>query len=112
MGTSYDRAVEVIAKLSTLGVRAATDPAGANPPVILLLPPERRYDLGCGYTAVWTLVALAPGAQGADRSTWQALDRLADAAAQVVHVSDVQLVAYTLNGTTFPSYLITSEEAI
>lgn len=112
MGTSYDRAVEVIAKLSTLGVRATTDPSAANPPVVLIVPPERRYDVGCGYTVRWSLIALAPGASGADRSTWLALDRMADACADVVDVSDCQLVAYTLNGTTYPTYLISAEEAI
>lgn len=112
MGSSFDRAELIIKELSRAGCRATTDPVAANPPVILLLPPERRYDLGCGYTAVWTMVGLAPAAQGADRSSWQALDRLADAVAEVVDVSDVQLVAYTLNGTTYPAYLLTAEEAI
>lgn len=112
MGTSHDRAATIIKALSALGCRATTDPSACSPPVILLLPPERRYDLGCGYTAVWTLVALAPAASGADRSSWQALDRLADAAAEVVSVSDVQLVAYSLSGTTYPAYLLTAEEAI
>jgi hypothetical protein len=112
MGTSYDRAEAIIKELFALGCRATTDPGAASPPVILLLPPERTYNVGCGYSARWTLVALAPAAQGADRSSWLALDRLADAAADVLDVTDVQLVAYTLSGTTYPSFLITAEEAL
>jgi hypothetical protein len=112
MSSSYDQAVEIIDKLAAAGVRATTDPGAANPPVVLLLPPERTYNLGCGYTARWLFVALAPGAQGADRSSWQVLDRLADAVAEVVDVIDVQLVTYTLSGTAYPAFLLNAEEAI
>lgn len=112
MGTSYDRAVEIIDKLSVAGARATTDPSALNPPAVLLLPPDRSYDVGCGYTARWTFVAMAPGAQGADRSTWRLLDDLVDAVAHVVPVTDAQLAAYTLNGVTYPSFLITSEDTI
>jgi hypothetical protein len=112
VGTSYDRAVEVIAKLAALGVRATTDPSAVNPPVVLLTPPDRTYDLGCGYSARWQLAALAPSAQGADRGTWLELDRMADAVAEVVDVRDAQCLAYTVNGVTYAAFLITAEEEI
>lgn len=112
MGTSYDRARQIIDKLSALGCRATTDPYAANAPVVLIGPPERTYNLGCGYTALWRLIALAPGAQGADRTSWLELDRMADAVADVLDVSDAQLVTSTVNGVTYPSFILTAEEAI
>lgn len=112
MTGSYERGAAIVAALVRAGVRATMDPAGAVPPVVLVMPPGRTYDLPCGFTARWTLAALAPAAQGADRNSWAALDALADAAATAVGAIDADLVAYTLNGTTFPAYLLTFEEAV
>lgn len=112
MGAAYDRAEQIIKELHGLGVRASADVYAVNPPCVLIVPPDRRYDLSCGFTARWTFVALAPGALGQDRSTWQQLDTMADAVGEVADVTDTQLVAYTLQGKTYPTYLITAEEAV
>lgn len=112
MSAAYDRAHVLIKALSALGTRASADVYAVNPPCVLVMPPDRRYDLSCGYTARWTFLALAPGALGQDRSTWLALDAMADAVEQVTDVTDVQLVAYTLQGKTYATYMITAEEAV
>jgi hypothetical protein len=108
--STYERAVEIVTALGSAGVRASTDPSAINPPAILIPPPARTYDLNCGFTTRWTLVALAAGAQGADRTTWTQLDELVDAAALVVDLLATESVAYTLNGTTYPAQLCTFEE--
>jgi len=114
MGASLDRANAIVGVLEAAGVRATTDPSAVNPPCVLVLPPDRRYDVGCGWTAAWTLVALAPAAQGADHTTWGLLEGLVDGAAGAVglDVLDAGLAVYTLNGVTYPSYLIHVEELL
>lgn len=111
MGT-VDRGQELAAKFAAGGVRATVDPSAVNPPAVLIVPPARVYDLGCGYSAAWTLIALAAGAQGADRTTWGTLDELVDAVAGIVDLERADPVAYTLNGVAYPAYLCTFTEAI
>ena len=60
-GVSYDRALELAEKIQAAGVPATVDPRSATPPCVLVTPPGRTYDLGCGYTAAWQLMALVPG---------------------------------------------------
>jgi ABC-type Fe3+ transport system substrate-binding protein len=79
---------------------------------VLITPPSRRYDLACGFTARWELMALAPGALGADRTTWDLLDQLADVVADVVQLETADAVAYVLNGQSLPAYLLTFEEGL
>lgn len=111
--STYDRAQEIVSHLqSGHAVRATLDPSAANPPCVLVTPPTRTYDLACGFRAQWTLVALAPGALGADRTTWTQLDDLVDAVRHAVDVHDAEPVAYTLNGVTYPAYLLRFEEDI
>lgn len=112
MSESFTRAEEIVAKLTAAGVRASVDPSGINPPAVLVVPPNRTYDVACGFSATWTLVALAPGAQGADRTTWGLLDGLVDAVASAVDIERAELVAYTLAGTAYPAYLCTLQETI
>lgn len=111
MGT-LARATEIAADLEALGVRAVLDPALANPPCILIMPPNLLWDQMCAVTAAWQLVALAPAAQTADRTSWALLDGLVDNAAKAVDCRNAQLVAYALNGKQYPSYLITFEESV
>lgn len=111
MGT-FDRGEQIVVALTQLGVRATTDPAVASPPCVLVMPPARTFDLPCGFTARWTVAALAPGALGADRSTWAALDHLAEIVAQVVDLDTAELVSYVLNGVAFPAYLCNFEETM
>lgn len=111
MGT-LARADEIAAELELLGVRAVLDPALASPPCVLIIPPNLRWDQMCALTATWQLVALAPAANTADRDSWQILEGLVDNVAKAVDAREAQLVAYTLNGKQYPSYLITLEESI
>ena len=110
--TSLERAQELVAKLEANGVRATTDPTVINPPCVLFNPPNLRYDLPCGSTAVWQVVALAPAARTADRNTWAALEALVAGVAGVADVHDATLVSYVANGLSYPAYLLTWEEAI
>jgi len=110
--TSLERAEDLVAKLEADGVRATTDPTVIDPPCILFNPPNLRYDVPCGYTAVWQAVALAPAARTADRGTWADLETLLAGVAGVADVHDATLVSYVANGTTYPAYLLTWEEAI
>ena len=99
-------------KLRAAGVRATMDPGALNPPAILVVPPRREYDVGCGYTAVWTVHAIAAGPTGGDRTTWGQLDELVDAIAGVFPVESAQPGAYVVHPNTYPSYLVTFREAI
>lgn len=109
--STYDRAMEIVDHLqSGHVVRATVDPSAANPPCVLVTPPTRHYDLSCGFRCEWTLVALAPGALGADRTTWTQLDDLVTEVRHVVDVHDAEPVSYTLNGVTYPAYLLRFEE--
>jgi len=109
---SLARADEIAAELELLGVRAVLDPALASPPCVLIIPPNLSWDQMCSITAAWQLVALAPAANTADRDSWLILDSLVDSVAKAVDTREAQLVAYTLNGKQFPSYLITFQESI
>jgi hypothetical protein len=111
MGT-LARGTEIAAELELLGVRAVLDPALASPPCVLIIPPNLSWDQMCSLTASWQLVALAPAANTADRDSWQILDSLVDAVAKAVDSRDAQLIAYTLNGKQYPSYLITFQESV
>jgi hypothetical protein len=108
--SSADAATAICAKLSAAGIRATTDPGAINLPAVLVVPPRRVYDVGCGYTAVWTLHALAGAPTGADRTTWAALDTLVDAIASIYPVETAQPGAYVLGPNTIPSYLVTFSE--
>lgn len=110
--TTFDRANQLAEEIAALGIRATVEPVAAVPPCVLITPPERRFDVGCGFTARWTLAAIAPGALGADRTTWDALDLMAEAVSDVVDLESVQPVAYVLNGQQLPTYLLIFEEAL
>lgn len=110
--SSLDRGAQLVAALAAAGVPATVDPAAAVPPVVLVPPPARDYDLAVGFTATWTLVALTspPGGIGA----WSDLDDLVDAVAGVLPVERAQPSAYQLapDGPAHPAYLLTIREAI
>jgi hypothetical protein len=111
MGT-LARGEAIAADLELLGVRAVLDPAVASPPCVLIIPPNLTWDQMCAVSATWQLVAMAPAALTADRTSWELLDGLVDNIAKAVDARDAQLVAYTLNGKQYPSYLITFQESI
>jgi hypothetical protein len=110
--TTLERANELVGKLEAAGVRATTDPTVVAPPCVLFIPPNHRYDVGCGFTATWQIAAIAPAARTADRNTWATLEQLVTAVADIAPVVHADLVAYIANGVTYPAYLLEWEEAL
>lgn len=110
--SSYARAVELAQKLQAAGITATADPRSATPPCVLVPPPERTYDLSCGYTARWNLWALVPGTANADAH--KALDTIADAVAQELDVERMTLGSYVLaqDAPPLPAYRIELTEGI
>jgi hypothetical protein len=106
------RAIEIVSMLDSAGVRATTDPYIANPPCVLVTPPNVSFDLGCGVTATWQLIALAPAAATADRTSWATLDELVLAVSEVVDLVEATLVSYVVNGRTYPAYIMSMSEAL
>ena len=100
-------ALEIVEKIRSAGVRATTDAGALTPPAVLVPPPRRVYDVGCGYTAWWTVHAIAPAITGGDRVSWGQLDDLVDAIASVYPVEVAQPGAYVLESKTLPSYSVT-----
>lgn len=111
MGT-LARGKELVDLLEAQGIRATLDPALATPPCVLIPPPNLTFDLACAVDAAWQLVALVPAANTADRGTWEALDALLDGLQKVVDIASADLVAYVLNGRSYPAYLISFTEGI
>lgn len=106
------RAQEIITELEASGVRATLDPGLIAPPCVLLVPPSFTFGLACGADAAWRCPALAPATQIAEAGTWEALDNMASVASQVVDLSAVDLVAYTVNGRVYPAYLLSWQEPL
>jgi len=109
---SLARGKEIAGLIEAEGLRATVDPALANPPCVLVVPPNLTFDLACSLDATWQLVALAPAVNTADRSSWEALDILVDGVSSVVDLSRADLVSYIINGRTYPAYILTLNEGI
>lgn len=115
MTSTLDRADELAAVLAGRGVRVVvgdTDTIAA--PVVLLIPPGRRFDLSCGCTARWSAHALAPaGPNGTgNRDSWATLDVLVETCVDVWPVETADLTTYVVGNTSYPSYSLTWEEAL
>jgi hypothetical protein len=110
--SSYDAALAIVDKLTAAGVRATADPRSATPPCVLVPPPDRVYDIGCGYTARWRLVALVPNPGNADAH--KALDALADSVAGVLPVERMNLTRYSLasDGEPLPAITVEFDEGV
>lgn len=110
--SSYARALELVAELKAAGISATVDPRAALPPCVLVAPPSRTFDLGCGYTATWELWALVPGTGNADAH--RALDGLVDLVAKALPVERADLQAYALSADAppLPAYRLTFSEGI
>jgi hypothetical protein len=106
------RGQELVELLEAQGIRATVDPSLAQPPCVLIPPPNLTYDLACAVDASWQLVALAPAANTANRATWQSLESILIAVQKVVDIQAADVVAYVLNGRSYPAYLITFSEGI
>jgi hypothetical protein len=112
MSSTIERAAEIVTALTAQAVRATTDPSAAIPPCILVPPPGRTFDLGCGFTARWELAAMAPAPTGPDRNSWAILEELVAAAESVLPLETGQLVSFNLAGTDYPAYLLAWSEAV
>lgn len=109
---SLTRAQEIVETLTNVGIRATTDPQMANPPCVLVSPPNLEMDTNCGYTASWQVIALVPAANTADRNSWRELDTLVDGLVKAFEVERATLIAYILNGKSYPAYLLEWNEAL
>ena len=110
--SSSQRARELASVLTAAGVTATADPRSATPPCVLIPPPDRDYDLGCGYTARWNLWALAPGAGNADAHA--ALDEMVDRLAELLPVERAVPGSYVLSpdNPPFPAYRVEFLEGV
>jgi hypothetical protein len=106
MSSSADAALAICEKLKAAGIRATTDAGALNPPAVLVPPPRRIYDVGCGFTQAWSLHAIAPAITGGDRVTWAQLDEMLDAIASVFPVETADPGAYVLESKTLPAYQV------
>lgn len=110
--SSYDRATALASLLEDAGITATVDPRAATPPCVLVPPPERVYDVGCGYTARWGLIAMVPGNANADAH--KALDAMVDDVAAVLPVERAVLIAYVLSpdSPAVPAYRLELTEGL
>jgi hypothetical protein len=112
MTPAYDRGLELVDKLTAAGIAATVDPRSATPPCVLVGPPTKTYDVGCGFTAAWQLIALVPGPGNAD--AFKALDDLETQVASVLPVTRSTLTQYSLSpdNPAFPAYRIEYTEGV
>jgi len=112
MTTAYERGLELVALLTAADIVATVDPRGATPPCVLVTPPTKTYDIGCGFTAGWQLIALVPGPGNAD--AFKALDALETQVAEVLPVTRSTLTQYSLSpdNPSFPAYRIEYTEGV
>lgn len=108
----YDRGLQLVDKLTSAGITATVDPRSATPPCVLVTPPSKTYDIGCGFTGDWSLIALAPGPGNAD--AWKALDTLETAVAEVMPVRRSIFTQWTLaaDAPPLPAYRIEFTEGV
>lgn len=111
MSGSYAHALTLADKLTAAGVNATCDPRSANPPCVLVTPPNHVFDHLCGATGSWSLFALAPGPANAD--AWQTLDGLLAVAENTFPLERSDFVMYSLSSETppVPAYRIQFTEA-
>lgn len=98
--SSYERSLELVEALGAAGITATVDPRSATPPCVLVTPPDRTYDVGCGYTARWNLWALVPGTANADAH--KALDTIVDELAAVLPLESAEPSSYVLSADSPP----------
>lgn len=110
--SSYERALELANELGSAGITATIDPRSATPPCVLIVPPDRTYDVGCGYTARWSLWVLVPGTGNADAH--KALDALVDDVADVLPIQTATLQSYVLSADApaVPAYRLDYDEGV
>lgn len=106
-----DAAAAIVAKLTGAGVRATTDPSALNPPAVLVLPPNRAWNLGCGYTAQWSLYAIGPAAAGPGTgASFGILNQLVDDVAAVLNTETARRIAFPRGSQMLPAFIINFTE--
>ena len=110
--SSYERAGELVALLTAAGINATADPRSATPPCALVAPPDREFDIACGYTATWAIWVLAPGIGNADAH--KQLDATVDEIATVLPLERATLASYVLavDAPPLPAYRLEFSEGI
>lgn len=99
-------------KIGAEGVYATCDPRSANPPCVLVEYPNLRFDVGCGATGEWAVIAMAPGVANLD-----AVDSLAPllaACAAVLPIERADKVQYALSpdNPPHPAYRLTFTQGV
>jgi len=113
VSSADDSAQAIVEKIQAAGIRATTDPGALNPPAVLVgTVPHRSFDVRCGYTATWTLHALAGAPTRGDRTTGAQLNAMCDVLAGVLPLAEAVPLAYVLRDKSHDSYLITFTEVI
>jgi hypothetical protein len=94
-------------KIAAQGVDATCDPRSATPPCVLVEYPNLRFDVGCGATGEWSVVAMAPGTANLD-AVMSLLPLLA-AAAGALPLERADKVQYALSpdNPPHPAYRMT-----
>jgi hypothetical protein len=107
-----DQMQAIADKLTAQGVDATCDPRSATPPCLLVEYPNLRFDVGCGATGEWSVIALAPGTANLDAVT--GLVPLLAAAAAVLPVERADKVQYVLSpdNPPAPAYRLTFTQGV
>ena len=93
--TISDTMQEIADKIAAQGVDATTDPRSATPPCVLVEYPALRFDVGCGATGEWSVIALASGPATLD--TVGTLQPLLAACAGALPLERADKVQYSLS---------------
>jgi hypothetical protein len=111
-GSIVAEMLTIAAKLVAQGVDATADPRSATPPCLLVEYPNLRWDVGCGATGEWSVIALAPGTANLDAV--DTLQPLLAAAAAVLPVERADKVQYLLSpdNPPHPAYRLTFTQAV
>lgn len=112
MSTGADDAMAaIVAKLNAAGVRASTDPSALNPPAVLVLPPNRTWDVGCGYSADWALYAIGPAPTGSGAgASFSILNQLLDDIAGALNPQSAHRIAYPHGSQMLPAFIVNFTE--
>lgn len=113
--SSHGRAQVIADKLIAAAgpdVLVTFDPRSVTPPCLLIEPPTLRFDVGCGATGEWRVIALAPGPANLD--AWVSLDELVAVAAVALPVERAEFVQYQLSpdNPPLPAYRVTFTEGV
>jgi hypothetical protein len=101
----------IVAKLVAAGVRATTDPSALNPPGVLVLPPGRVWNLGCGYSAEWALYAVGPAPTGSGAgASFGILNQLLDDIAGALNPETARRIAYPHGSQMLPAFIVNFTE--